>query len=212
MVRRPPDRATSSPTAKAGAGSRIGRPADHVVIAVIGAPHGLRGEVRIKSYTEDPMAVGDYGPLLGDDGKTYRLKVLRPVKDDIIIARLETVTDRTAAEALTNLVLSVARSQLPPVDDEDEFYHADLVGLSVVDDTGTAIGKVVGLMNFGAGDMLDIKLDRPGPTALLPFSKAFVPEIDLVNRVIHARPPSDFGKDTPPPPGHDAPKSGRGKA
>lgn len=212
MVRRPPDRAKPGPAAKAGDGPRIDRPVDHVVIAVIGAPHGLRGEVRVKSYTEDPMAVGDYGPLLGADGKTYRLKALRPVKDDIIIARLDTVTDRTGAESLTNLLLSVARSQLPPVEDEDEFYHADLVGLTVLDETGTAIGQVVGLMNFGAGDMLDIKLERPGPTALLPFTKAFVPEIDLAKRVIHARPPTDFGKDTPPPPGHDGPKPGRGKA
>ena len=215
MARRPADSVLLTPAAKADAEPRNQRPADHVVIAVVGAPHGLRGEVRIKSYTEDPMAVGDYGPLSGADGKTYRIKPLRPVKDDIIIARLDSVGDRTAAEAITNLVLSVARGQLPPVEDEDEFYHADLVGLTVLDETGEAIGQVVGLMNFGAGDMLDIKLKRPGPTALLPFTKAFVPTIDLAQKIIHARPPADFGVDSPPPAGQyeDKPKkSGRDKA
>ena len=182
MARRPDDSASRTSAAKAGTEPRNQRPADHVVIAVVGAPHGLRGEVRVKSYTENPMAVGDYGPLLGADGKTYRIKALRPVKDDIIIARLESVADRTAAEAITNLVLSVARGQLPPVEDDDEFY-------------------------FGAGDMLDIKLNRPGPSALLPFTKAFVPTIDLAQRVIHARPPADFGVDSPPPPGRDETKS-----
>ena len=215
MARRPADTAPRTPAVKAGAEPRQQRPADHVVIAVVGAPHGLRGEVRVKSYTENPMAVGDYGPLLGADGKTYRIKALRPVKDDIIIARLESVADRTAAEAITNLVLSVARGQLPPVEDDDEFYHADLVGLNVLDESGEVIGQVIGLMNFGAGDMLDIKLNRPGPSALLPFTKAFVPTIDLAQRVIHARPPADFGVDTPPPAGQSEGKpkpSGRGKA
>ena len=217
MARRPDDSASRTSAAKAGTEPRNQRPADHVVIAVVGAPHGLRGEVRVKSYTENPMAVGDYGPLLGADGKTYRIKALRPVKDDIIIARLESVADRTAAEAITNLVLSVARGQLPPVEDDDEFYHADLVGLSVLDESGQVIGQVIGLMNFGAGDMLDIKLNRPGPSALLPFTKAFVPTIDLAQRVIHARPPADFGVDRPPPPGRDETKSkskqtGRDKA
>ena len=215
MARRPADSAPRTPAVMAGAEPRQQRPADHVVIAVVGAPHGLRGEVRVKAYTEDPMAVGDYGPLSGADGKTYRIKALRPVKDDIIIARLDSVADRTAAETITNLVLSVARSQLPPVEDDDEFYHADLVGLTVLDEAGEAIGQVVGLMNFGAGDMLDIKLKRPGPTALLPFTKAFVPTIDLAGKVIHARPPADFGVDSPPPAGHSEDKakpSGRDKA
>lgn len=199
MVRRPVDPVQPSPAIHAGAGRRVDRPTDHVVIAVVGAPHGLRGDVRIKSYTEDPMAIGDYGPLRGGDGKTYLVKALRPVKDDLVIARIDGVNDRTLAESLTNLELSVARTQLPAVEDEDEFYHADLIGLSVVDDSGEAIGHVVGLMNFGAGDMLDIKLKRPGPTALLPFTKAFVPAIDLAQGLIRINKPADFGQDTPPP-------------
>jgi 16S rRNA processing protein RimM len=199
MVRRPVDPAAKHPASAAGSPARDARPADHVVIAVVGAPHGLKGEVRIKSYTADPMALGDYGPLLGANGQSYRVKVLRPVKDDLVIARLEGINDRTAAESLTNLQLSLSRSQLPAVEDEDEFYHADLIGLAVIDEDGQEIGHVVGLMNFGAGDMLDIRLKRPGPTALLPFTKAFVPRVDLDNQSIHVRTPADFGQDSPPP-------------
>ena len=174
-------------------------PQDHVVVGVIGAPHGLRGEVRLKSYTEDPMAIGDYGDLRVQDGRQLTVKPLRYLRDDLIIARLSGVTDRTMAEALTGLHLSLARDRLPALADDDEFYHADLVGLNVVDATGDVLGHIVGLFNHGAGDMLEIRLNKPAPTDFLPFTKDYVPKIDLQSGFVQVVLPKDFGKPVAPP-------------
>ena len=175
-------------------------PDDHVVVGVIGAPHGLRGEVRLKSYTEDPMAIGDYGPLRLQDGRQMTVKPLRYLRDDLIIARLGGVADRTLAEALTGLHLSLARDRLPALADEDEFYHADLVGLKVVDAAGDVLGHIVGLFNHGAGDMLEIRLNKPSPTDFLSFTKEFVPKIDVKSGFVEVVLPKDFGKPASPPP------------
>ena len=170
-----------------------------MAVGVFGAPHGVRGEMRLKSYTGDPLAIVDYTPLTDQSGqRRFVLKKARPFKDDLLIVTVEGVADRDAAARLTNLEVYASRDVMPPAE-EDEFYHADLIGLSAVDEQGETLGHVVGLMNFGAGDMLEIKLNRPGPTALLPFTKTFVPLIDLKQGVIHIRAPADFGQETPPP-------------
>jgi len=151
--------------------------ARQVQLGIIGAPHGVKGEVRVKSFTADPMAIGDYGPLSLDDGRTLSIVSLRP-QGDMLVVCFDGVTTREQAAALTNRVLHVDRAVLPEVGDEDEFYHADLVGLAVIDETGEEIGKVVGLQDFGAGDILEIRLGS-GRSALIPFTKAAVPVIDL---------------------------------
>ncbi len=99
-----------------------------VVLGVIGAPHGVKGEVRVKSSTADPLAIGDYGPVTLPDGRRLKVKSVRP-GGEVVIVKLEGVNDRDAAEALKFLTLSVPRAKLPPPDDEDDFYHADLIGL-----------------------------------------------------------------------------------
>jgi 16S rRNA processing protein RimM len=150
---------------------------DRVLVAQIGAAHGLRGEVRLRSYTAEPMAVKDYGTLESEDGtQRFKIESLRPAKD-VLIARLAGVADRNAAERLRNLRLYVARDRLPPPE-EDEFYHADLIGLAAVAPDGRDIGTVAALHNFGAGDLLEVKL-ADGATVMLPFSKAIVPDIDI---------------------------------
>ena len=149
-----------------------------ILVGVIGAPHGVRGEVRLKSYTGDPTAIGRYRPLMTADGRTgLTIAGLRPVKDDIVVARFEGVTTREAAAALTNTRLYVDRSTLPPVEDE-EFYHADLIGLWAETQEGVRLGRIGAVLNFGAGDLLDIRPEA-GDAILVAFTKAFVPTVDL---------------------------------
>ena len=151
--------------------------ADRICVAQIGAAHGIRGEVRLRSFTGDPMAIASYGPLESEDGaQRFTIETLRPAKDHFV-ARLEGVSDRNAAEQLTNLRLYVARDRLPPAGD-GEFYHADLVGLAAVTPDGAALGTVTAVHNFGAGDVIEIK-PASGEALLVPFTDAAVPEIDL---------------------------------
>ena len=150
-----------------------------VEVGIFGAPHGVRGELRLKSFTAYPATIADYAPLTSEDGKrSFKIKSLRPIKDDMLVVSIEGIADRDAAETLTNLRLFVPRDQLPPPD-EEEYYHADLIGLKVENSNGLAIGYVTAVHDFGAGDILDITLDRGGPSVLLPFTKAAVPEINL---------------------------------
>ncbi|MBX9845336.1 MAG: ribosome maturation factor RimM [Xanthobacteraceae bacterium] len=152
--------------------------ADRICVAQIGAAHGIRGEVRLRSFTEDPMAITSYGPLESEDGaRRFEIETLRPLKDHFV-ARLAGVNDRNAAEALTNLRLYVARDKLPPAA-EGEYYHADLVGLAAVTPDGASLGTVTAIHNFGAGDVIEIKPASGGETLLVPFTDTAVPEIDL---------------------------------
>jgi 16S rRNA processing protein RimM len=151
--------------------------ADRICVAQIGAAHGIRGEVRLRSFTEEPMAVASYGPLESEDGRQrFTIEALRPAKD-VFVARLAGVADRDAAEKLTNLRLYVPRDRLPPAKD-DEFYYADLVGLSAVTPDGAPLGTVTAIHNFGAGDVVEIK-PAGGDPLLVPFTEATVPEIDI---------------------------------
>lgn len=150
-----------------------------IEVGVFGAPHGVRGELRLKSFTAHPTRIAAYAPLTSEDGKkSFKIKSLRQIRDDMLVVSLEGVTDRDAAEALTHLRLFVPRDQLPPPD-EEEYYHADLIGLKVENSDALAIGYVTAVHDFGAGDILEIALDRGGPSLLLPFTKAAVPEINL---------------------------------
>ncbi len=148
-----------------------------VVLGVIGAPHGVRGEMRVKSSTADPLAIGDYGPVTLPDGRRLKIKSVRP-GGEVVIVKLEGINDRDAAEALKFQTLSVARDRLPPPDDEDDFYHADLIGLRCETSEGVLVGTVTAVHDFGAGDILDIKPAK-GPNFTLGFTKANVPVVDI---------------------------------
>jgi 16S rRNA processing protein RimM len=149
-----------------------------ICLGQIGAAHGLRGEVRLHSFTADPPAIARYGPLETDDGRTFEIESLRPAKDHFV-ARLVGIHGRNAAELLTNVKLYVPRERLPEPEAGDEFYHADLVGLAVVDRAGRQLGSVVAIHNFGAGDLIELRLNTSDKTELVPFNEATVPEIDL---------------------------------
>ena len=155
-----------------------------VCVAQIGAPHGVRGEVKIWPFTADPLSVGTYGLLESEDGAArFEIETLRAAKDHLV-ARLKGVNDRDAAARLTNTKLFVARERLPDTDADDEFYHADLIGLAVVDADGNELGNVAALHNFGAGDLVEIKPAQGAQTVLLPFTETTVPVVDIAGRRI----------------------------
>ena len=149
-----------------------------VLMGTVGAAQGLRGEVRVKSYTLDPTALGDYGHLHAEDGRTFEVLEVREAKN-VVVVRFRGVNDRNAAEALNGLDLYIERDNLPDEElDEDEFYYADLEGLEAVDEAGRSHGTVSGIFDFGAGDLLELKGPGKRPV-LIPFSEAAVLEIDL---------------------------------
>ncbi len=164
---------------------------DAVVLARFGAAHGVRGEIRLRSFTETPLAVAGYAPLSGSDGHAYRLTAARPAagtSHDMLVVSVAGIGDRNAAEALNGIELSVPRSSLPDTG-EDDFYHADLIGLSVETTDGTALGMVTAVENHGAGDLLEITAPG-GSSVLVPFTKAVVPTIDIAAGRLVVDPPA----------------------
>lgn len=158
--------------------------ADRVLLGVVAAPHGVRGLVRIKSFTEDPMAIGTYGPLSDETGKkTYRVEVLSAARGTVL-ARIEGIADRTAAEALRGLRLYVERDALPDAG-EREWYEADLIGLPAVGRDGRDWGKVIAFHDFGAGPVMEVS-----GGAMLPFTDEAVPEIDVEGGKVVVDPPA----------------------
>ncbi|MGJ4940835.1 ribosome maturation factor RimM [Bradyrhizobium sp. HKCCYLS1011] len=148
-----------------------------ICVARIGAAHGVRGEVRLWTFTEDPLAVLHYGPLTTKDGgRSYEVAKAREAKDHLV-ATIKGVTDRNAAERLNGLELYVPRDRLPETDD-DEYYHADLIGLAAETTAGEPLGRVIAIHNFGAGDIIEIA-PPSGSTIMLPFSNAVVPTVDI---------------------------------
>ena len=159
------------------------KPANPVLLAVIGAAQGLKGEVRVKSHTETPDGFAGYGLLYDAAGKAYEVVETRPSKE-VVITRFAGVNDRTAAEALTGTELFVDRSALGnQVLAEDDFLHSDLIGLKVVDSDGHDHGKVFAVLNFGAGDILEVSKHR-GHSVAIPFTKAAVPDINFDTKII----------------------------
>ena len=163
-----------------------GRP--RVCLGVITGAHGVRGQVRVRSFTDEPAAVAAYGPVEDEAGALrFRLAVTGRAKDELV-ARIDGVADRDAAEALRGTRLFVERAALPPPADPDEFYQADLVGLSAETVDGQALGRVVAVHEFGAGPLIEIVPDG-GRALLVPFTRAVVPAIDLATGRMVVAPP-----------------------
>jgi len=159
-----------------------------ILVGRFGAAHGVRGEVRVKSFTGEPLALAKYKGLTDASGaRAFVFESARLVKDDILVARVAGVRDRNATEALTNQDIWLAREALPPPD-EEEFYVADLIGLEAMLADGARFGKVRDVLNFGAGDILEIDTGA-GETQLLPFTLAVVPQIDIAGKRIVVAPP-----------------------
>ncbi len=148
-----------------------------VLLAVVLGAHGLEGEVRVKTFTETPEALARYGALHAKDGKAFHVASVRPTKNGEAVVKFEGVSGRLAAEQLKGLELFVDRGSLP-APDEDEFYHADLIGLIAEDEAGRVIGTVRAIHNFGAGDVIEIARSDDD-TVLLPFTHETVPRVDV---------------------------------
>jgi len=154
--------------------------------AIMGA-FGVRGEVRLKSFCADPSAIEDYSPLLTESGESYELTLVRSVKSGFG-ARLSGVQDKDVADSLRGTKLYARREDLPTLPD-DEYYHSDLIGLEVLDTGGERLGKVTSVQDFGAGDILEIAGKGLKEPAMLPFTLANVPTVDLKAGKIIADPP-----------------------
>ena len=159
---------------------------DHVCLGAVMGAYGVRGEARVKSFCAEPSAIGDYGPLIADDGRSFRVTVLRPVKGGYAV-RLSGVPHKEAADALRGQRLWASRAALPEPG-EDEWYHSDLIGLEAVDTGGVALGRIKAVLDHGAGDLLEVA--RPGGAAVLvPFSRAVVPTVDVAAGRVVIDPP-----------------------
>ena len=160
----------------------------------IGA-RGLKGEVRIKTFTQDPLAISGYGPLEDEAGaRRFEITKVTAAKDGVV-ARIKGVTTREDAEALKGTQFFVNRDKLPEVEDEGEFYFADLTGLVAVNGEGAALGQVISVQNFGAGDLLEIRPATGGQSVFVPFTQEIVPDIDLVAGWLLMLPPEGYFED-----------------
>ncbi|MDF1607547.1 ribosome maturation factor RimM [Hoeflea sp. YIM 152468] len=149
-----------------------------ILIGIVGAAQGLRGEVRVKPFTDDPMAIAEYGALYTGDGRRFEILDHRLAKT-VVVVRFRGINDRTAAETLKGLELFIDRSNLDDEDlDDGEYFHADLEGLEAWDADGRFWGEVSGVLDFGGGDLLELR-DEGRKPVVIPFTLAAVPEVDL---------------------------------
>jgi 16S rRNA processing protein RimM len=166
-----------------------------ICVARIGAPHGVRGAVKLWTFTEDPLAVRHYGPLLTKDGaRQFEVTHVREAKGHLV-ATLKGIATREEAERLNGVELYVARERLPDTS-EDEYYHADLIGLAAVNAAGEPLGRVIAIHNFGAGDIIEVA-PSDGATMLLPFTNAVVPTVDLEGGRVVIELPDEIEGDEP---------------
>jgi len=163
-------------------------PSDKICVGAITGAFGVHGEVRLKSFCANPAAIADYAPLTTEDGtRTFDLCISRPVKGGFA-AHLQGVTSKEQAEALRGTRLYANRSRLPDLPD-DEFYHADLIGMIVLDTGGHEMGHVKAVLNHGATDLLEVSAPNLKDTVLVPFTQEVVPTVDLASRRIIIDPP-----------------------
>lgn len=161
---------------------------ERICVGVVSGAFGVKGEVRIKSFTSDPAAIGEYSPLASEDGtRSWDITVSRPIKNGFA-ARMSGVLTKEDGDALKGVELYVPRDRFPDLPD-DEFYHADLIGLEVLDTGGAELGRVTAVQNNGADDLLELRVPGKSATVLLPFTKACVPTVDIEAGRLVADPP-----------------------
>ena len=168
----------------------MGTPRDQVLVGVIVGAHGIKGEVKLKSFTSEPASIDRYGPLQSSLGQQFEITKLKAAKDDFI-ASLKGVADRNEAEALKGTELFVSREKLPKLKTNETYAH-DLMGLDVMLENGSKMGRLVGMPNYGAGDLLEVAIDGNSETVLIPFTNAFVPQDDFSNGKIIVNLPDGY--------------------
>lgn len=169
-----------------------------ILLATIGAVHGIKGEVRVKSFTDDPLALADYGSLWSLDGRKFKITNLRPQKT-VLVVKFKGINSRDEAEALNGTELFVERTALPDDIADDEFYVTDLIDCAVVDTDGAAVGRVIAVPDFGAGSVLEITPSKQTQSSqthtwYLDFSQKNVPDIDLEKRQITVILPTEISE------------------
>ena len=161
---------------------------DHICVGAFSGSYGVNGEVRLKSFCADPEAIADYSPLSDESGKrSYAITLTRSIKNALVV-KVDGIINKEAADTLKGIRLFAKRAQLPALPD-DEFYHTDLIGLTVLDTGGTVLGKVFAVQNHGASDLLEVTVDGGSATILLPFTNEVIPTVDLASGRIIADPP-----------------------
>lgn len=168
---------------------------DRVIVGTIGGAFGVHGEVRLKSFCADPTAIADYTPLYTEDGRRFAQIVLTGQVKNGFTARLDGVITKEDADALRNISLFADRAIMPTLPD-DEYYYADLIGMTVLDTGGATLGTVRNVMDHGAGDLLEIAVPTQTETVLLPFTQAAVPTVDMASGRIIANPPAGLFPET----------------
>ena len=149
----------------------------HVLVGVIVGAHGIKGEVKLKSFTSNPVNIGSYGSLQDSSGRSFEITRLKPIKDDFI-ASLKGVIDRHQSELLRGVELYVAREKLPKLKGSETYAH-DLIGSDVLLEDGKPLGKLIAMPDYGAGDLMEVELAGSTATVLIPFTNAFVPQNDF---------------------------------
>ena len=168
----------------------MGAPRDMVLVGVIVGAHGIKGEVKLKSFTSEPLSIGRYGILQSASGQQFEIAKLKAAKEDFI-ASLKGVADRNEAETLKGTELFVAREKLPKLKTHETYAH-DLIGLDVLLDDGSKLGKLVGMPNYGAGDLLEVAVNGSSETVLIPFTSHFVPQNDFTSGKIVVNLPEGY--------------------
>lgn len=161
---------------------------ERIIVGTIGGAFGVQGEVRLKSFCSDPAAIADYAPLYTEDGKTFAQLILTGQQKNGFTARVDGIVTKEEADTLKGTALYADRSAMPTLPD-DEYYYADLIGLTVLDTGGKTLGTVKNVMDHGAGDLLELNVPDTSETVLLPFTQAAVPTVDLAAGRIIADPP-----------------------
>lgn len=169
---------------------------DRIIVGSLAGAFGVLGDVRLKSFCADPQALADYTPLLRSDGATITTIVIKGQTKGALIARVDGISTKEQADAARGIDLYALRDQLPSLPD-DEFYHADLMGLAAYDTGGTQLGTVKAVQNNGADDLLEIAGPTLRDSVLVPFTRAIVPTVDLASGRIILDPPRGLFEDTP---------------
>ncbi len=164
------------------------RNAERIVVGSLAGAFGVRGEVRLKSFCAEPADIALYTPLETEDGRAFAVLVITGQTSGALVARIEGIGTKEEADALKGTALYAARDRLPGLG-EEEYYHADLIGLPVFDSGGAALGRVKAVFDHGAGDLLEVQRAGSSETVLLPFTRAIVPTVDLAAGRIVADPP-----------------------
>lgn len=164
-----------------------------ILLGQIGSAHGIRGDVMVRTFTTEPADIAAYGPLTDKEGgRPLSLTIVR-VTDKGVVARIKGVADRNAAELLRGRDLYVLRSKLPKAADA-EYYHADLIGLEAFTEDGQPFGRVIAVQNFGAGDLLEIRIGEGRDVEFIPFTNACVPDVDIAAGRLTVVPPVMTGE------------------